>query len=76
MSEPAIYTFAHKNTVVLQLPNQYAVMSIAGAHDLIMGLCTAIENAQGHQDVMDGKICPRCKARNVTPKHVCKRVKK
>jgi hypothetical protein len=52
--------------------------SIGEAHELVASLCVALGVAQGHQDVLDGKMpdtkdCPNCKARNMTASHVCKR---
>lgn len=71
---------AHKNRVILCLDSHtWAVLTIKGAHGIVTDMCEAIANAQGHQDVMDGKItdpstCPRCKARNITARHACKKV--
>lgn len=79
MSKP-IETLAQSNYVFV-LTNRHAVrLTISQAHDLVMQLCESIANAQGHQDVLDGKVsdprtCPKCKARNITANHACKKVK-
>lgn len=53
-------------------------MSPRQAQDHVTRILEAIEQAQGFQDAMDGKVkntrdCPRCKARAITASHVCKR---
>ena len=75
--------FAHGNAVVVIANTGTtcgAVLSIREAHEYVTKLLGAIDNAQGHQDVLDGKVndpatCPRCKARSITANHACKRVK-
>lgn len=58
--------------------DHFTGMNIREAHEHVNTVLQAIEQAQGFQDAMAGLIktptdCPRCKARNVTPRHVCKR---
>lgn len=77
---------ALRDSVVLVIkPNgdhqqRFIGLNIREAHDLVTDLLEVIESAQGFQDAMAGKVqtptdCRNCKARNITPRHVCKKVR-
>jgi hypothetical protein len=60
--------------------DHFTGMSIREAHEHVQAVLEAINSAQGFGDAMAGKVkmtrdCPRCKARAITPRHVCKRVR-
>ena len=74
--------FAVNGAVVAKITisghEHFVASNVHGAHDQLVNLSEAIGNAQGQEDALTGKVktptdCPRCKARNVTPRHVCKR---
>lgn len=77
---------AVNDVVVLILPpkgdhqQRFEGMSVREAHDHVNAVLQAIESASGFEHAMSGGVknpsyCPNCGARNITPRHVCRRVR-
>ena len=78
--------YSLNESVVIELPasgdhqQRFIGLTVRQAHEHVTSLLEAINSAQGHEDAMSGRVqdirsCPRCRARNITPRHKCKRVR-
>lgn len=74
------------DSVILVIPGterhqqRFVGMSEREAQDLVTRILGATESARGFKLAMDGGVkdpsyCPNCKARNITARHACKRVR-